>query len=189
MKGLMIAAPQSTSGKTVVTCGILGALKKRDMDVVSFKCGPDYIDPMFHRTVLGIPSGNLDGFFSDSQQLRVLAAAADIEEKSAIREDHERLFIVEGVMGLYDGLGGVSQEASSYAVAEALDIPIVLVINARGMGRTIISLLKGILLDDTSHLIRGVILNKISKSWYPTISNLIENETGIPVLGYLPVNQ
>ncbi len=188
MKGLMIAAPQSTSGKTVVTCGILGALKKRDMDVVSFKCGPDYIDPMFHRTVLGIPSGNLDGFFSDSQQLRALAAAADIKEKSAIREDHERLFIVEGVMGLYDGLGGVSQEASSYAVAEALDIPIVLVINARGMGRTIISLLKGILLDDTSHLIRGVILNKISKSWYPTISNLIENETGIPVLGYLPVN-
>ncbi len=178
MKGIMIAAPQSGSGKTVVTCGILGALKKRGIPVVSCKCGPDYIDPMFHRSVLGIPSMNLDGFFCTNEELQSLVSSLD----------EESFCIAEGVMGLYDGLGGVSKEASSYAVAQALQMPVILVINARGMGRTVISLLKGILQDDESGLIAGVILNKVSKGWYPVMANMIEEELSLPVFGFLPMD-
>ena len=72
MKRVMIAAPGSGSGKTLITCALLRLLKRRGLDITSFKCGPDYIDPMFHRTVLGVPGGNLDSFFSDEDEIRLM---------------------------------------------------------------------------------------------------------------------
>ena len=87
----MVAAPQSGSGKTTITCALLWALKARGLKPESFKCGPDYIDPMFHRTVLGIKSGNLDPFFMEDQMARQLLGRG---------EESRDLAVIEGVMGL-----------------------------------------------------------------------------------------
>ena len=105
---VMIAAPKSGSGKTSITCGLLSALKGRGMKPVSYKCGPDYIDPMFHKTVLGIPSKNLDTFFTDEKT--TINLMLDDRQK-------DEFALIEGVMGLYDGLGGVREEGSSYHLA------------------------------------------------------------------------
>ena len=96
---ILLTAPASGSGKTLITCGILQALVNRGMKVTSFKCGPDYIDPMFHGRVIGTRSRNLDTFFTDTETTRYLFAenASDCD-----------IAVTEGVMGYYDGLGGVS---------------------------------------------------------------------------------
>ena len=174
---IMIAALKSGSGKTTITCGLLEYLKKSGYIVSSFKCGPDYIDPMFHRKVIGIPSHNLDTFFSDEEQIRILY------EKGSSGSD---ISVVEGVMGLYDGLGGIRKEGSSYHLAQTLDMPIILVVDAHGMGRTIIPVLAGVLSYDTDKLIRGVILNQTSKAFAQTIGKVIEEELDISVIGYVP---
>ncbi len=175
-KAIMIAAMKSGSGKTTFTCGLLEALLGRGLKVRSFKCGPDYIDPMFHRSVLGVPAGNLDTFFCDSDMLREIASeeAADAD-----------IAVVEGVMGIYDG-AGVSRQGSSYDLAAKLDIPIVLLVDTKGMGATVISLIKGILADDNHNLIKGIVLNQISEHYYSLVAPVIEAETGVRVLGYLP---
>ena len=98
---VMIAAVKSGSGKTTVTCAFLKQLLCRKKHPVSFKCGPDYIDPMFHEQVLKIPSKNLDTFFSDASQIQALY------EMELLGHD---IAVLEGVMGLYDGLGGIREE-------------------------------------------------------------------------------
>ena len=100
--GMLLTAPASGSGKTLITCGILQAFVNRGLKVVSFKCGPDYIDPMFHGKVIGTKSRNLDTFFTGSDTTRYLY------EKNAAGFD---LAVAEGVMGYYDGLGGIRTEA------------------------------------------------------------------------------
>ena len=104
----MIAAPSSGSGKTVITCALLHLLKERGLRPVSFKCGPDYIDPMFHRSVLGIPSHNLDAFLSDTGTVRTLYRRYSSGAGS---------IVCEGVMGLYDGLGGCTDQNSTWEIA------------------------------------------------------------------------
>ena len=174
---IMIAAPGSGSGKTTITCALLKALKNRGEQVVSYKCGPDYIDPMFHKQVIGIPSKNLDTFFTDEDATRELF----------LKNRTEKDFVVmEGVMGLFDGLGGIREEGSSYHLAKVTETPIVLVINAKGMGRTLIPMIAGFLQYDKEKLIQGVILNKMSKYYYEIIKPLIEEELRIRVLGYFP---
>ena len=114
---ILIAAPSSGSGKTVISCGLMAAFCRQQKNVVSCKCGPDYIDPMFHREVLGIDSQNLDLFFCEKEQL------------TGIFAEHAKnvdLAVVEGVMGYYDGMGLDTAKASSYDVAAALQIPVVL---------------------------------------------------------------
>ncbi|MGN0298499.1 MAG: cobyrinate a,c-diamide synthase [Lachnospiraceae bacterium] len=175
---IMFAAPQSGSGKTLITCGFLQALLNQQLSLVAFKCGPDYIDPMFHQSVLGIPSKNVDTFFADKDTVCQLMADG-AEERD--------LAVVEGVMGLYDGLAGTKEEASSYHVAEVTQTPIILVINARGMGRSLLPLIAGFLQYDHAHLICGVILNKTSKMFCQLIGAEIERELGVKVLGYVPV--
>lgn len=177
LKRIMIAAPKSGSGKTTITCALLKVLKNRGEQVVSCKCGPDYIDPMFHETVIGIPSKNLDTFFTGADTTRELFLKNRTEKDFAV---------IEGVMGLYDGVGGVEEEGSSYHLAKVTETPIVLVIDAKGMGRSIIPLIAGFLAYDKRHLIQGVILNKMSKSYYETIRPLIEDELSIRVLGFFP---
>ena len=112
---IMIAAPKSGSGKTMLTCALLQALQERGMRAVSFKCGPDYIDPMFHERVLGVPSRNLDTFFTgESGTARLLAEGCAMGE----------IAVLEGVMGLFDGLGGIRKEGSSYHLGRQRDEPV-----------------------------------------------------------------
>ena len=175
---IMIAAPQSGSGKTLITCALLQALKEKNYHLESFKCGPDYIDPMFHKTVLGISSRNLDPFFTEDSITRMLLAKG---------QDSRDLAVIEGVMGLYDGLGGIREEASSYALAKATNTPIILTVNARGMGRSLLALLSGFLQYDTAHLIKGVILNQTPSSFASVLSKEIEETFHIPVVASFPV--
>lgn len=175
---IMIAAPQSGSGKTLITCALLQALKEKNYHLESFKCGPDYIDPMFHKTVLGISSRNLDPFFTEDSITRMLLAKG---------QDSRDLAVIEGVMGLYDGLGGIREEASSYALAKATNTPILLTVNARGMGRSLLALLSGFLQYDTAHLIKGVILNQTPSSFASVLAKEIEETFHIPVVASFPV--
>ena len=135
---IVIAADRSGAGKTTVSCGLLAVLKKRGVKVQSFKCGPDYIDPMFHRRVLGVPSGNLDSFFTDAMTLREIFHARMAERRS-------ELAFVEGVMGYYDGLGGVSSRASTWEIAHILDAPTILVMDAKGASVSIAALVRGMM--------------------------------------------
>lgn len=175
---IMIAAPQSGSGKTLITCALLQALKEKNYHLESFKCGPDYIDPMFHKTVLGISSRNLDPFFTEDSITRMLLAKG---------QDSRDLAVIEGVMGLYDGLGGIREEASSYALAKATNTPILLTVNARGMGRSLLALLSGFLQYDTAHLIKGVILNQTPSSFASVLAKEIEETFHIPIVASFPV--
>lgn len=177
LRRIMLAAPKSGSGKTTITCALLQALKNRGEQVISYKCGPDYIDPMFHKTVIGVPSKNLDTFFTGEAVTKSLFLQDRSEDDFAV---------IEGVMGLYDGLGGVREEGSSYHLAKVTDTPIILVVDAKGMGRSILPMIAGFLAYDTEHLIRGVILNRMSAMYYGTIKPLIEAELPVKVVGYVP---
>ncbi|ETP73708.1 cobyrinic acid a,c-diamide synthase [Lachnospiraceae bacterium JC7] len=178
---VVIAADKSGSGKTTLTCGLIHVLKKRGLKVQSFKCGPDYIDPMFHRKVLGVAAANLDSFFVESELLRQLyeerAGSADIS-------------VIEGVMGYYDGLGGVSTRGSTWEVAGIIGSPTVLIMDCKGGSVSIAALIRG-MLDFPKHQrgsgIRGVILNRVSPMFYERLKGLIEDACPeVKVLGYLP---
>ncbi|MBR5637764.1 MAG: cobyrinate a,c-diamide synthase [Pseudobutyrivibrio sp.] len=176
MNRIMIAAPKSGSGKTTITCGILAVLKSQGMNPCSFKCGPDYIDPMFHRTVLGIPSGNLDTFFTDD----------DTTISLFVKEYSGNIAVIEGVMGLFDGVGGTEESGSSYDLARVLKTPIILVIDAKGAGRSILAEIKGFLDYDKHGLIKGVILNRTNPAFGDKLGKLIEDELKVQYLGSVP---
>ena len=174
---VMFAATRSGSGKTTVTCGVLAALKKQNIKVQAYKCGPDYIDPMFHRTVLGIDTGNLDTFFAGADAIgRILAR--DTKEAD--------LVVMEGVMGYYDGVGGTTTMASSYELSKVTKTPVVLIVDAKGASVTLAAIIRGIMEYKKDSRIVGVILNRVSPMFYSRIKHVIETECGIPVLGYLP---
>lgn len=175
----MLAAPSSGSGKTMLTCGMLELLKKKGYRPAAYKCGPDYIDPMFHTKVLGTPSRNLDPFFTEKAVTRRLFARS---AKDA------GICVMEGVMGVYDGLGGITKEASSYDLAKMTETPIILVVNAKGMSLSVIPLLKGFLdyQDPDGKVIRGVILNRTTKMTAALLKPSIEAQTGLKVVGYVP---
>lgn len=174
----MLAAPSSASGKTVVTCLVLEALVMRGLKVSSFKCGPDYIDPMFHSRVIGTRSRNLDLFFTDDETTRYLLT------KNAAGSD---ISVIEGVMGYYDGLGGISEKASSYDLARATRTDTVLIVNTKGMSLSVLALIRGFLSFREDSRIKGVILNRMSPMLYPEIRARIEAEfPGLKVYGYVP---
>ncbi|MBR0507030.1 MAG: cobyrinate a,c-diamide synthase [Clostridia bacterium] len=173
---VLIAAPSSGSGKTTVVCGILRALKNRGKRVSAFKCGPDYIDPLFHERVVGVKSGTLDRFFSDGDTLRRLYAQNAEDAECAV---------IEGVMGYYDGLSAASDEASSYAVAKALEAPVVLVVDARGQSLSALATLKGFLDFRSDSGVKGVIFNRMSERVYRALKPEVE-AMGVTPVGYLP---
>lgn len=178
MAGVMIAAPGSGSGKTMVTCGLLTLLKRKGYNPAAFKCGPDYIDGLFHRRVLGVENGNLDSFFETGTHMR-----------QKLSRSMERHFVVaEGVMGYFDGLGGSTTRASSWEVAHILDLPAVLVVDARGASVSLAALIKGFLEFERSmgSQIKAVIFNRMSPMLYPRIRELVERETGIRAAGFVP---
>lgn len=172
---LLIAGTNSGCGKTTVVCAVLQALKARGEALASFKCGPDYIDPMFHRGVLGLPCRNLDLQLFGENTLRYLLSQG------------EGTAIIEGVMGYYDGIG-ISREASSYAIAKAAAAPTVLVVNARGASHSLLATLSGFYGLCPDSFIRGVILNNCSPMLYPRLKELIVSHFGdaLRPLGFLP---
>ena len=178
----MIAAPGSGSGKTLVTCAMLRILERMQLRAASFKCGPDFIDPMFHRSVLQVPSRNLDLFLAGEEGVR----------KALMRGGSGRdIAVLEGVMGLFDGMSFASDENSSYDIAVRTETPVILVVNCAGMGRSVIPLIRGFSDYGTSGTgksgpIRGVILNNTSKAAFDSLRDEIFAETGARVLGFLP---
>ena len=177
MLKIMFAAMSSDSGKTSVTCGMLSLLAEMGLDPCAFKCGPDYIDPMFHRSVLGVSSHNIDLYMSDKDYVRKMFRRYSSGHGACV---------VEGVMGYYDGLSGTSLQASACDVAETLDLPVVLVVRPKGTALTLAALIKGMTEFRKPTHIKGVILNDCSKMVYTAFAKSYEKETGIPVLGYIP---
>ncbi|SFU46644.1 cobyrinic acid a,c-diamide synthase [Clostridium sp. DSM 8431] len=174
---VMIAAASSGSGKTTITCGILQCLINRKMKVSSFKCGPDYIDPMFHSKIIGADSKNLDSFFNDENTMKYLM-------KESMKNSD--ISVIEGVMGYYDGISLKGTKASSYEVASLTDTQTILVVNCKGMSLSILPMIKGFLEFKKDSKIKGVILNNMSKMIYKDVKELIEEELKIKVFGYLP---
>ena len=174
---ILLAAGSSGSGKTLITCGLLEALVERGLKTASFKCGPDYIDPMFHSRVIGTKSRNLDTFFTKPEVTKYLLTrnARDCE-----------IAVMEGVMGFYDGVAGTTTRASAYDLAKVTDTPVILIVNSRGMSVSLAAYVKGFLEYKKDSHIQGVIFNQMSPMLYPRMKKLLEEELGVAVLGYVP---
>ncbi|MEE6146444.1 cobyrinate a,c-diamide synthase [Olsenella sp. YH-ols2223] len=173
---VMVAATSSGAGKTTVTCGLLRLLARQGLSPRACKCGPDFIDPMFHREVVGVPSRNLDLY---------LSGEADVRRLLAKGADGEGVTVVEGVMGYYDGVG-LTDEASSWDVARRTETPCVLVVDARGRARTLAAEVVGVRRMREDSRVAGVVLNRASAAAFPALRRAVEEESGVPVLGYLP---
>ena len=173
----LLAAPRSGSGKTTMTCALLMALKRRGCAPCAFKSGPDYIDPMFHRAVLGVESHNLDLFFSAPETVRTLYARGAAGHGAAV---------CEGAMGFYDGLGGVSDRASAWHLADTLGLPVLLVVEPKGQSLTLAAELNGLVNFRTPSHIAGILLNNCTARMHALLAPMLEEETGLPVLGFLP---
>lgn len=174
---ILLAAGASGSGKTLITCGLLQALVNRNKKIASFKCGPDYIDPMFHANVIGTESANLDTFFTSKELTRHLLC------ENASRCD---LAVIEGVMGFYDGVGGITTKASAFDLADQTDTPVILIVNSKGMSLSLAAYIKGFLEYQKNSHIKGVIFNQMSPMLYPRMKELIESELSLKVFGYVP---
>ena len=174
----LLTAGASGSGKTLITCGILQALKNRGLQTASFKCGPDYIDPMFHTKVIGTKSRNLDTFFTTPDRTRYLLKRN--------LEDYD-IAVMEGVMGYYHGVGGTTTRASAYDLAKVTQTPVVLIVNCKGMSVSILPFIQGFVNFMPDSNIKGVLLNQISSMLYPRVKEMIETKLGIKVYGYVPV--
>ena len=166
MPRVLLAGANSGCGKTSITCGILKALVNRGLHIQSYKCGPDYIDPMLHSHITGRDCRNLDPFFSTGQDLRYLVGkdSQDVD-----------FSVTEGVMGYYDGVG-ISCEKSTWTVSKETGTPTILIFNVKGMSHTMIPL----------NPVTGVILNRCSKGMYQLMKPEIEEKLGISVVGYFP---
>ena len=179
---IMIAGTGSGCGKTTVTCALMKAFTDAGERVVPFKCGPDYIDPMFHAHVTGQASSNLDSFFLDQKGLKGL-----MQE----RLQEGTLGIVEGVMGFFDGQG-TGTHASSFEVACLTGTPVILVVDAKGMSLSLIALLEGFQnfaqKAGGEGCIKGVILNRCKASTCAYLKPVIQEQTGFKVYGYLEEN-
>lgn len=170
---LMIAGTHSGCGKTTLTLALLSALKERGLSIAAAKCGPDYIDPAFHREILNLPSRNLDPFFLDQAALR-----------GALAENSGRVTLIEGVMGFYDGVGPKGRYGSFDLAAET-DTPVLLVLPGRGLAQSLQAMLRGYLQLKKPKLIRGFIVNGGS----PMMASLFETiaqEEGVAFLGIFP---
>lgn len=177
MARILIAGTGSGCGKTTVTLALLSALKRRGTSVCSFKCGPDYIDPMFHKRVLGLPAFNLDPFFLDGNGLRCLLSEG---------AKNSFLSVIEGVMGYYDGVANTT-EGSSFTVAESTDTPVILVVSCKGVANSVGAVMSGFKNYVPNSGIRGVIFNHLSAARYPDMAEVARG-AGLLPLGHLPAS-
>ena len=176
---ILIAAPCSGSGKTLLTCALLRLLQRKGIRPAAFKCGPDFIDPMFHKKVLGTPSRNLDLYMAGEEGVRRSFAAGCAGAQIAV---------IEGVMGYFDGTGLSGMEGSSCHLASVLQAPVLLAADVRGMSRSAAALIKGFADYGEQRMIRGAFLNRVSPTVAERIGGWLESETGLPVLGRFPVD-
>ena len=176
---LLLAGTGSGCGKTTAVCAVLQALVNRGLDVGAFKCGPDYIDPMFHSRVIGAKSANLDGFFFSPNTLRHLLA------KNGGGRD---VSVIEGAMGFYDGAGLASTRASAWETARSTDTPVVLVVPARGAALSVLAVIQGFLDFQGDSGVRGVLLNRCTASTYRALAGAIRERFGgrAEPVGFLP---
>lgn len=171
----LISAPTSGSGKTTIARGLMALLTGKGYRVQPFKCGPDYIDTKFHTAVCGRPSINLDTFMATPEHVRQLFAqyGADAD-----------ICIVEGMMGLFDGYD--RDKGSSAEIAQVLDIPVVLVVDAKSAAYSMAPLLSGFINFRKDVHIRGVIFNKVGSERHFAILQQVCDDLHIECLGYLP---
>ena len=176
---IVLAGTNSGCGKTTVACAILQALVNRELNVGAFKCGPDYIDPMFHSRIIGAECTNLDLFFFDENTLKYLLA------KNGAGRD---ISVIEGVMGFYDGMGLTTTAASTYEVSLFTESPTVLVVAAKGASLSVMAVIQGFLDFCPNNLIKGVILNQCTASTYSILAKEIEARFAgrVQLLGFLP---
>ena len=171
---ILISGTNSNCGKTTITMALLAAFQNRGLEIASFKSGPDYIDPMFHRKVFNVETHNLDPYFSTEQMLC----------DQFIRNCGNDLSIIEGAMGYYDGIG-VEGRASAWEVAKSIKAPAVLIIDAKGMSNSAAAIIKGFKEFKEESMVEGVIFNNISPMLYPLLRDIVEKE-GIKAYGFLP---
>ncbi len=178
LKGLVVAGTHSGVGKTTVALGLMAALAKRGLVIQPFKVGPDFIDPGHHRLVTGRFSHNLDGFMlSREQNLKLFCYYSQ----------GAHLAVVEGVMGLFDGLGGKSEEGSTAQMAKWLGLPVLLVVDASSMARSVAALVQGFAHFDPKLPLRWVVLNRVSsKKHFSMLKEALEEIPNIKLLGALP---
>lgn len=178
MKKIVIAGTGSGVGKTTISLGIMKALVNRGKSVQPFKVGPDYIDPSYHKYVTGRPSRNLDSYMLDEDQVKYVYSQAS---KST------DISIIEGVMGLYDGLGIDINKHSTSQIAKTLKAPLILILDAKAMGASAAAMVLGYKQLDKNVDIVGVIANNVrTKRHYEIVKASIEKYCSLEVLGYLP---
>ena len=174
MNRILISGTNSNCGKTTITMALLAAFQNRGLEIASFKSGPDYIDPMFHRKVFNVETHNLDPYFSTEEMLC----------DQFIRNCGKDLSIIEGAMGYYDGIG-VEGRASAWQVAKSIKAPAVLIIDAKGMSNSAAAIIKGFKEFKVDSMVEGVIFNNISPMLYPLLRDIVES-AGVKAYGFLP---
>lgn len=178
MNRFVLAGTGSGVGKTTFTIGIMRALMKRGLTVQGFKCGPDYIDPTYHTAVTKRISRNIDSFMMTEDVVKTIVAKNSADADVAI---------IEGVMGFYDGKSPLSNKGSAAHISEMTKSPVILIVNAASMARSVAAIVKGFQMLDENANIVGVIANQLgSKNHYEIVKTAIEQECHVPVLGYLP---
>jgi cobyrinic acid a,c-diamide synthase len=177
MKGFLIAATKSSSGKTTLTLGLLAALMKRGISVAPFKVGPDFIDPGHHFRITGRVSRNLDGWM----------LARDYNQQCfALSSRQVDIAVVEGVMGLYDGYDGKTEAGSSAQMAKWLGLPVVLIVDVKSMARSAAALIQGFERFDPDLTFAGVIFNRLgSERHLAYLKDAVEGSVNMPILGGL----
>lgn len=174
---ILIAGTSSGSGKTTATYVLLELLKRRGTRVKACKCGPDYIDPMFHKKVSGISCTNLDPFFCDKNLLKYLLCKSSGE-----------ITVIEGVMGYYDGTSHKGTDNSTFTVAEQTDTPVILTVDAKGSASSLLAVIEGFLHFVPESHIRGVLFNRMTPGSYKTVKAMMQDRFGesvVPV-GFIP---
>lgn len=177
-RGLLVAAPRSGSGKTVVTLGLMRALTQRGLAVSGAKCGPDYIDPAFHEAATGRPSLNLDSWAMPPALVQALAAQTAQDATHVLVEAH---------MGLFDGVPGAPGATGSSAdIAAVLRLPVLLVLDVSGQSQSAGAVALGCATFDKRLTIAGVILNKCGSDRHIRLSSQAVEQVGLPVVGAIP---
>lgn len=174
---LVVAGTSSGAGKTTIATGLLAALSRRGIRATGAKVGPDFIDPSYHALASGRPGRNLDAFLSGPELIAPLFRHGTQAAEVAV---------VEGVMGMYDGASGRGELASTAHVAKLLHAPVVLVVDAQAMARSVAAIVLGYKTFDPDVTIGGVVLNRVGSPWHATLLKEAIEPLGIPVLGAVP---
>jgi len=177
-RGLIIAGTHSGVGKTTISLGIMAALRRRGFKIQPFKVGPDFIDPGYHFLATGNKSRNLDSWMLARQYL-FSTFCRNIEEKD--------IGLIEGVMGLFDGYGGKTDEGSTAQVAKWLDLPVILVVDVRSMARSAGALVYGFENYDEKLNVAGIIFNRVgSKNHFQWLKEAVGERCNAEILGFIP---